>query len=94
MFTIGVFLFVRLGVLVRRIMPRFRYDLLQKLMWKRVLPIRIVFFSLLFIFFWVGSLNRTVNCRFKSVYTQPLVWPRKVSFCFTGNCAYTPLSRN
>ena len=36
-FTIGVFVFVSLGVLVRRIMPRFRYDLLQKLMWKRIL---------------------------------------------------------
>jgi len=69
-FTAGIFIFVRLGVLVRRIMPRFRYDLLQKLMWKRILPMRIVFFTLIFVFFWVGSLKRTVNCRFKSVFTQ------------------------
>ena len=70
-FTVGVFVFVSLGVLIRRIIPRFRYDLLQKLMWKSILPIRILFFSLVFVFAWVGSLSRTVNCRFKSVYTQP-----------------------
>lgn len=55
-FTIFVFLLVSLGILVRRIIPRFRYDLLQRLIWKRMLPIGILLFSLLFLFFWAYSL--------------------------------------
>jgi hypothetical protein len=91
-FTIGVFVFVSLGVLVRSIMPRFRYDLLQKLMWKRILPARIILFRLIFVFFWIDSLKRTANCRFESVFAQSF-WLRKISFCFTGNYAYTPQSQ-
>lgn len=49
-FSIAVFFLVRLGILVRRILPRFRYDLLQKMMWKTILPIGMLFFSLIFLF--------------------------------------------
>lgn len=67
-FTMGVYLWVTLGILIRRIIPRFRYDLLQKFIWKTVLPFRMVFFSLIFVFFWACSLIRTANCRFESVF--------------------------
>lgn len=61
-----ILLCVRLGILVRRIMPRFRYDLLQTLIWKILLPLGMVFFRLVFLILWTCSLKRTVNCRFKS----------------------------
>jgi NADH:ubiquinone oxidoreductase subunit H len=70
LFTVGVFFFVSLGILIRRIMPRFRYDLLQKLMWKRILPMRMFLFRLIFLFMWADSLKRMVNCRFKGVCAQ------------------------
>lgn len=91
-FTVSIFCFVSLGILVRRIIPRFRYDLLQKLMWKRILPIRMVLFRLIFVCIWVDSSKRMANCRFEGVFLN-LFGLGKVSFCFTGNCAYTPLSR-
>jgi len=67
-FCIIVLVTVRLGILIRRIIPRFRYDLLQTLMWKNLLPLGMALFRAIFLIFWTCSLKRTTNCRFGSVF--------------------------